>query len=161
MENVYVKAQKALNKIRDNKVDQGLNEMIEICNEYPGDSELAHALAQAYGVLNRVIDSIQEYQRAIKLNNNIYQYHFNLGNAYHKMKLHDLAIESFTTAAMLNFSDSDILSHRGTEFLHLYKHERAFIDFKNALKINPNDKLALNGLKIISSIEQSIRKKNI
>jgi serine/threonine-protein kinase len=115
------------------------------------EDNLAKALAhsargyvywQEYSLTNdqsKVDSGVEEFNRAIGLQNQIALFHSNLGYFYDAQEKHDLAKQKFEAA--LQADDQYGHSHAGLgwNLYYLEDYEGALAEFDKALEINPND----------------------
>ena len=86
----------------------------------------------------------------------MYQYYYNLAKVYFKIKQFELAVDFYTSAIKINPSDPDIYSNRGICYIQIFQHKLAFADLQKALMMNPNDRVAHNGLSILMTVDPNI-----
>lgn len=141
---------KGIQLVESGEVDKGLLLINQAITLEPNDPEKIHLRAQIYSALNKYQEAISDYKKAISLKNDMFQYHYNLGNVYYDMKQNQLAIDYYTSAQHLNSYDNDIYSNRGQCYMRISLPIMAYYDFIRAIEINPNDKNAKNGISFIN-----------
>ena len=99
----------------------------------------------AKGALNNKIGAMDDYNKAIKINNptvNIYVAYYNRANIKFENKSYNEAVKDFNISIELNSNYSNSYMDRGTCYYTLNKKELAMSDYNKAIKINyPNEKM--------------------
>ena len=83
--------------------------------------------------------SIENFKKAIEINESVFDYHYNLGLAYIKTEEYDLAITSFNKAIVLNSRDFDVYQNLGLAFFNKGEFLKAAKAYKKAVMLNSND----------------------
>jgi len=83
--------------------------------------------------------SIENFKKAIEINDSNFDYHYNLGLAYIKTEEYDLAVTSFNKAIVLNPRDFDIYQNLGLAFFNKGEFLKAAKAYKKAVMLNSND----------------------
>jgi Tfp pilus assembly protein PilF len=87
--------------------------------------------------------AVLHYQKAINLSNKIPEIHFNLGYIYMSQGNFDQAIKYFESCRALSPSYQDeVLTNLGICYLKKNNPAKAQLNFREALRINPNNSLA-------------------
>lgn len=91
---------------------------------------------------NKYADAEVNFKKGLEKDNNMFQGHFNLGDAYYKQGRYDEAIQSFQNS--LSFTDdkynqSKVFHNIGNSLLKAQKYPESIGAYKNALKLNPDD----------------------
>ena len=149
--------ERAIQLINSGEINNGMALVSKSIIMDPTDPEKIHFRGEIY--LNRGNPdlAINDFLLAITLNNNVYQYHYNLGCAYLDLKQYKNALTSFCNAAEINLYDSDIFTNRGLCYSHLGFPLMAIIDFKRALEMNPNDHIALKLIGMVNNVSQEAK----
>jgi len=83
--------------------------------------------------------SIENFKKAIEINDSNFDYHYNLGLAYIKIEEYDLAVTSFNKAIVLNARDFDVYQNLGLAFFNKGEFLKAAKAYKKAVMLNSND----------------------
>jgi tetratricopeptide (TPR) repeat protein len=98
----------------------------------------------AYLELDRYPEALSDFRKAIALNPNYSDAHFNIGIAYFKQNRIDEALQSYNQAIALKPDSGAAYLNRGVALLHSSRYAEALEDFNRALQINPWDAEALS-----------------
>lgn len=119
---------------------------------------------------NKFADAEINFKKGLEKDNNIFQGHFNLGDAYYKQGRYDEAIQSFKNSLAFtedNVNKAKVYHNIGNSLLKSQKYPESIEAYKNALKLNPNDletkynlSYALNMLKQDQNKQQQQNKDN-
>jgi tetratricopeptide (TPR) repeat protein len=123
----------------------------------PDDPEKFHFRGELFLNSGKPRLAIIDFLKAINLNNNVYQYHYNLGCAYIDLKQYENALSSFYNASEINLYDSEIFTNRGICYSHLGYPLMAVLDLNRALEINPNDHIASRLIGMLSNVSQGAK----
>lgn len=91
---------------------------------------------------NKYSDAEINFKKGLEKDNNMYQGHFNLGDAYYKQGRYDEAIQSFKNSLSFTENNNDkakIYHNIGNALLKSQKYPESIEAYKNALKLNPED----------------------
>jgi len=88
--------------------------------------------------------ALQDYTRAIQLNNNVDDSYFNRGIIFDKMGDAKAAIEDFSKAIQLNPKSADTYNNRGWAYFEMGDAKSAVADFGQAVSLNPKYAQAYN-----------------
>lgn len=83
--------------------------------------------------------SIENFKKAVEINDSIFDYHYNLGLAYIKIEEYDSAIKSFKIGIALNSEDSDIYLNLGLAFYSKGDFDKAAKAYKKAAFLDSTD----------------------
>ncbi|MDQ7817172.1 MAG: tetratricopeptide repeat protein [Melioribacteraceae bacterium] len=91
---------------------------------------------------NKFADAEVNFKKGLEKDNNMFQGHFNLGDAYYKQGRYDEAMQSFQNS--LSFTDdkynkAKVYHNIGNSLLKAKKYQESIGAYKNALKLNPDD----------------------
>ncbi len=97
-----------------------------------------HQKGQVLSKLNRLQESVESYDQAIKLYPNPHSY-LNRGGAYRGLKNYQAAIKDYSSAINLNSDYSPAYRARINAYMKLEKYEDALADATKLIEINPTD----------------------
>lgn len=143
-------------KVNSGDLEAGLSLINEAISLDPADPEKLHFRGLVYARIHKPVEAIIDYKKAIQINPNVYQYHYNLGNVYMDFKQYEDAIICYTESANINPSDFDIYANRGMCHLKLSQHKEAYIDFKLVLDSDSNNYVANIGMNRLLTIDPFI-----
>jgi tetratricopeptide (TPR) repeat protein len=153
------KIKKGIFLVENGKIDEGLSLINQAIAEDPKDPEKIHLRAQIFESSRKYNQAIIDYKKAIFLKNDVYQYHYNLGNVYLDTANYELAVEYYSNAQKLNPYDFDIYFNRGLCYIKLYFLPLAYYDFTRALEMDPvNEKKYTTQINIIKVVKPDISK---
>lgn len=119
---------------------------------------------------NKYADAEINFKKGLEKDNNLYQGHFNLGDAYYKQGRYDEAIQSFKNSLAFTENNHDkarIFHNIGNSLLKSQKYPESIEAYKNSLKLNPGDletkynlSYALNMMKQDQNKQQQQNKDN-
>jgi tetratricopeptide (TPR) repeat protein len=91
---------------------------------------------------NKFSDAEVNFKKGLEKDAELFQGHFNLGDAYYKQGRYDEAIQSFKNSLTLTENKNDrakIYHNIGNSFLKSQKFPESIEAYKNSLKLNPDD----------------------
>lgn len=91
---------------------------------------------------NKYAEAEVNFKKGLEKDNNLFQGHFNLGDAYYKQGRYDEAIQSFQNSLSFTddkFNQSKVYHNIGNSLLKSQKYSESIGAYKNALKLNPDD----------------------
>ncbi|NMB82677.1 MAG: tetratricopeptide repeat protein [Ignavibacteria bacterium] len=119
---------------------------------------------------NKYADAEINFKKGLEKDNNMYQGHFNLGDAYYKQGRYDEAIQSFKNSLAFTENNNDkakVYHNIGNSLLKSQKFPESIEAYKNSLKLNPDDletkynlSYALNMMKQDQNKQQQQNKDN-
>jgi tetratricopeptide (TPR) repeat protein len=115
----------------------------EYLSGQPSDDYGWYLLGEAQIRLNRVPESVDCFQKAIRLNAKRGLYHKALGMALFLQKKHEESAESMKKAVELGKKDPMTLGIIGADFAQMKKNEEAIQALRASLKKNPNNPLCM------------------
>lgn len=92
--------------------------------------------------------AIADYSSSLKFNPNNLNALINRGLSYLEINMYEKAITDFSLALDIDTNYSDVYVNRGIAYANLGNLEAAIKDFQNALRINPDDEIAKENLKL-------------
>ncbi|MBI5205534.1 MAG: tetratricopeptide repeat protein [Nitrospirae bacterium] len=106
----------------------------------------------AYVEKEKYNDAIEDYNRAIALNNRFTDAYFNRGVAYFLTGLYDKAIEDYSMAINLRTANTNAHFHRGIAYGRKGEHDKAIEDYSMVISLNPGNSDAYTNRGISYSI---------
>jgi tetratricopeptide (TPR) repeat protein len=150
--------QNGIRLVESGNIEEGMKLINKAISLDPSDPEKLHVRAQIHSAIGKHQEAIADYKKCIFLNDDIFQYHYNLANVYFDTRQFAQAVDYYSAAIRLNPTDSDIYSNRGTCYIQISQPKLAYDDFKKALSMNPNDQPAKRGLNILLSVDPTLGK---
>jgi tetratricopeptide (TPR) repeat protein len=98
-------------------------------------------------------EAIKQFQKALKLNPEKAEIHYNLGLTYQAKGLFDKAIEEYRKALELNPEDAEAHNNLGIIYYNQGSYQKAIEEFNHALSINPDFKIARKNLRLLEERE--------
>jgi len=120
------------------QINDAIKDVGNLINDYPKESKLYNINGVCYAGIGDFDNAVKNYKKAITLNNNYAEAHFNLGNTYQDLGQFNDSILSYQKAITLNPDYHEAHNNLGGSFLDLYREDDAIQCYKNALKINPD-----------------------
>ena len=117
---------------------EALEQAAELSRRYANSSVLCNIHGAIYKSLGKLDASIEAYKKAVLINPNYADAHYNMGNALRDYGKQDEAITAYENALNLQPSHVDAYNNIGNILRNQGKLEKAIIAFKKAIKINPN-----------------------
>lgn len=108
----------------------------------------AYGVGLAYGRNKDYEKSISSFSRAISLNPDFGLAYFNRGMSYRFYNQHENAVRDFDEAEKRGIKTESLLVNRAIAYEAIFKYKKnetvfdALLDYKNALKLNPNSQFA-------------------
>ncbi|MCX7798041.1 MAG: tetratricopeptide repeat protein [Melioribacter sp.] len=87
-------------------------------------------------------DAEVNFKKSLEKKSDLFEAHFNLGDAYYKQGRFEEAIQSYRNALSFTkdkFNKAKVYHNIGNSLLKLQKYNESVDAYKNALKLNPND----------------------
>lgn len=91
---------------------------------------------------NKYAEAEVNFKKGLEKDNNMFQGHFNLGDAYYKQGRFEEAIQSFQNSLSFTgdkYNQSKVYHNIGNSLLKSQKYPESIGAYKNALKLNPDD----------------------
>jgi tetratricopeptide (TPR) repeat protein len=117
---------------------EALEQAAELSKRYANSSALCNIHGAIYKSLGKLDAAIEAYKKALLINPNYVDAHYNMGNALRDYGKHDEAITAYENALNLQPGHIDAYNNVGNILRNQGKLEKAIIAFKKAIKINPN-----------------------
>jgi Flp pilus assembly protein TadD len=112
----------------------------------PTNAQAWNYLGLAYHYAHRADDAEKTYRRALLLDHDLSEVHYNLGSLYLEEKKNDAAKTEFYAYTLRRANSLDALLKLGTAQLRLNEFSPAEKTFQDALRLSPQSPEALNGL---------------
>lgn len=107
-----------------------------------------HTLGVAYGTRGMHNKAIAKFRKAIEINPDYAEAHYNLGVAYSMKGMHDEEVAEYRKAIELHPNYADPHYNLGTVYLNKGMFDQAIAEYKKAIEINPNLAEAHNNLAV-------------
>lgn len=117
----------------------------------PKYADAYHNLGNTYNQMKKVNDAIINYQLAIKYNPNLWQSYQNLAVIYFGQKEFTKAEDMISQAVKINPTEVSLQMNLGVIYLNLGKKELAKKQFEIVLQLDPKNKAAMEGLRLVES----------
>lgn len=121
-----------------------------------GHSDVAWNVLLERGLIayrdGRMEDAVKHLEAAFKLNSNEFNIAFCLGNAYSRLCVYEKAIKFFKLCSLLKPDVSEPHSNTGNCYVGLKNFSSAVREYKIALELNPNDRVAKINLPAIEQL---------
>lgn len=147
---IYVKYETGYNYVLNSEPQKGLDILLPLVEVYSGWWNLLFFVGLAYR-------SLGEYEIAEKYFENVLKIEEGQNHAINELGLckmclekYDEAKELFTMLLALDSNNSEVLCNRAAAYLYTGDKEKAKKDIEKALKINPNDGIALEIKKLLN-----------
>ncbi len=134
--------------MRQGKYGDAVNIYKTLTIEYPNEARVWNLLGIAYHNAGDLVAATHSYTTALKLSNNFYTVHYNLGCALFEMRNFLQASREFASYVMYVPQSSDGWTRLGTSQLYLKQYDLAEKSFRAALNLNPKSYESYNGLGI-------------
>lgn len=148
--NVYVKYETGYNYVLNSEPQKGLDILLPLVEIYSGWWNLLFFVGLAYR-------SLGEYEIAEKYFENVLKIEEGQSHALNELGLckmclekYDEAKDLFTMLLALDSNNSEVLCNRAAAYLYIGEKEKAKRDVEKALKINPDDGIALEIKKLLN-----------
>ncbi len=134
--------------MKQGKYGEAINVYKTLTIEYPNESRVWNLLGTAYHNAGDLVAAVHSYATALKLSNNFYTVHYNLGCALFEMRNFLQASREFASYVMYVPQSSDGWTRLGASQLYLKQYDLAEKSFRTALNLNPKSFESYNGLGI-------------
>lgn len=147
---VYVKYETGYNYVLNSEPQKGLDILLPLVEIYSGWWNLLFFVGLAYR-------SLGEYEIAEKYFENVLKIEEGQSHALNELGLckmclekYDEAKDLFTMLLALDSNNSEVLCNRSAAYLYIGERDKAKKDVEKALKINPDDSIALEIKKLLN-----------
>lgn len=106
----------------------------------------------------RIEEAIQDLETVIRLNPKSADAFFTLGNAYARLGNHERAIKCFQLCTFLMPKSSEPHSNMANSYLAIGNFDAAIREFEEALRLNPNDRVAQVNLPVARMLKEKFWK---
>jgi len=134
--------------MKQGKYAEAINVYKPLTIEYPNEARVWNLLGIAYHNAGDLAAATHSYTTALKLSNNFYTVHYNLGCALFEMQNFLQASREFASYVMYVPQSSEGWTKLGSSQLYIRQYNLAEKSFRTALNINPKSYEAYNGLGI-------------
>ena len=117
-----------------------------LINQYPKDALLYNIFGACLNEINENEPSIENFNKAIILNQNYSEAHYNLGVVYQKIHKNDLALECYQKAITIQHAYPAAHNNSGIIYLEKNQIKDAIKSFEWATAYSPNYSQAFNNL---------------
>jgi tetratricopeptide (TPR) repeat protein len=114
----------------------------------PDSSQLYLKAGMAELLMNRLVESGKDFERAIKLDARNAVAHNNLGVVYYKLHKYPKAVKQYEKALQLVPDDASFYNNLGAAYFSLKQFEKAVEAYNRAVQLDPDilDRTARNGV---------------
>ena len=141
--------QKAVNFHKKGNLKQAQNLYETILESNPNDFNCLHLIGLIAKANKDFEKSVYFISKAIKINPDSSEAHFNLGNVLKELLRYEEAINSYNQAIKIK-PDHELYFVRGVLFFEIKLLEEALESFNNALKFKPNSSETFNNIGLIN-----------
>jgi uncharacterized protein (TIGR02466 family) len=131
--------QQLINQLNNGQLANAEMTAKRLINLHPNAFILHHILALALDGQQKFNESVNSYEKAIKLDANNPDLYFNLGFAYTNTNQFELAIANYLKAISLNPKFFEAYGNLGTVYQRLGQLDEAINSYQKGLAINPQD----------------------
>jgi len=117
----------------------------------PKYADAYHNLGNTYGQMKKVEDAVINYQLAIKYNPSLWQSYQNLAVIYFGRKEFAKAEQMIVEAVKINPTEVSLQMNLGVIYLNLNKKDLAKKQFEIVLQLDPKNKAAQEGLRLVGN----------
>lgn len=100
-------------------------------------SKIYSILGLTKDYLGRYQEAINDYDRAIEIDQNDPGLYYNRGNSYKKLGHDKKAIENYNNSIRINPKYAEAFNNRGNSYMSLGNNDDALNDFNEAIRLNP------------------------
>ena len=118
--------------------NDAIKDVATLINDYPKESKLFNINGACYAAIGDLEKAIDSYKKAISLNPNYAQAHFNLGNTYQDLCQFNDSISSYQHAISLNPDYHEAHNNLGGSLLDVSRVDDAIKSYKKAVKLKPD-----------------------
>lgn len=132
--------------IQKGKYSQAIERLTVATTLIPTNAQAWNYLGLAYHYAHRADEAEKTYRRALLLDHDLSEAHYNLGSLYLEEKKNDAAKTEFYAYTLRRANSLDALLKLGAAQLRLNEISPAEKTFQDALRLSPQNPEALNGL---------------
>ncbi len=132
--------------MRHKDFKKAAEELIIAIKINPGYADAYHNLGNVYQQVGQVQPALQMYQRALQINPRLWQTHQNLASLYFGMNDFEKAAIHMKAAADMQPYSAQLRAFAGFIQLKGGKKAEAIVSFEQALRLDPQNPVALSGL---------------
>ena len=138
--------------VRNRDWKDGLTLWSKTVKSSPGSSIAHGSLGHAYQDLGRLEEAVEEYKRAIAINQDDYKAHYNLGTVYDQQGRLDLSLQSYQRSILANPAYANAHFNIGIIYQKLGQLDKAIGHFSKVTELDPADYEARNNLGVAFAI---------
>jgi tetratricopeptide (TPR) repeat protein len=142
--------------VRNRDWKDGLTLWSKTVKSSPGSSIAHGSLGHAYQDLGRLEEAVEEYKRAIAINQDDYKAHYNLGTVYDQQGRLDLSIGSYQRSILANPAYANAHFNIGIIYQKLGQLDKAIGHFSKVTELDPADYEARNNLGVAFAIQGNL-----
>ncbi len=110
-----------------------------LAKRYPAEEIIPFLLGLGYTELSLMRQAVDNFKKAIKINPNYFDAHFNLGALYDRIEKYEDAIASYNNALKIKPNDGKTYNNIGVVLQEMEQFDDAIDAFQKAFKIDPNN----------------------
>jgi len=138
-----------LNLFKSNQIQQALDFIQTLSNDYPDNSLLLNIRGACYAGLGQLDIAVQNYEKALSIKPDYAKAHYNLGIALQELgKLHD-SVKSYENSLAFEPENAQVHNNLAIVLRELDQLEKAEVSSRKAIVINPEYAEAYSSLSII------------
>lgn len=143
--------------LKQGRFAEAISVFKELTITMPDEARVWNLLGVAYHHTGDLVAAAHSYTTALKLSNNFYIVHYNLGCALFETQNYLQASREFASFVMYNPQSADGWTKLGSSQLFLRQYDLAEKSFRTALSIDPKSYEAYNGLGIALMYKKQIK----
>ncbi len=150
---VYVRYETGYNLILNSEAQKGLDILLPLVEDYSGWWNLLFFIGLGYRSLGEYEIAEKYFENVLKIEEGQIHAINELGLCKMCLEKYEEAKELFTMLAAMDPKNSEILCNKASANLYLGNKEEAERDIEKALKINPEDEIAIEIKRMIESLD--------
>jgi len=150
---VYVRYETGYNLILNSETQKGLEILLPLVEDYSGWWNLLFFIGLGYRSLGEYEIAEKYFENVLKIEEGQIHAINELGLCKMCLEKYEEAKELFTMLAAMDPKNSEILCNKASANLYLGNKEEAERDIEKALKINPEDEIAIEIKRMIESLD--------
>lgn len=146
---IYVQYEEGYNYVLNGQAQKGLDLLLPIVHTYNNWWNLLFFIGLAYRTLGEYEIATKYFENVLQIKEGQIHALNELGLCRMCLKKYEVAEEAFTAYLAFDKDNSEVLCNRAASYYYLGENDKAMIDIKRALKLNPNDEVAKEIQKMI------------